>query len=91
MLDDVSADARLVIHDMGVDISRSPKALEQYQVSHRRGDTMIPRIPYPEPLAREMAHFLRCIRDGSEPLSGGQHAVSVVRTIQRIQCELRGG
>ena len=97
VLDDVSADARLVIHDMGVDISRNPgdapgfESFGQFQVIHRQGDTVIPRVPYPEPLAREVAHFLGCIQDGSAPISGGQHAVSVVRTIQRIQCKLRGG
>ena len=96
VLDDVSADARLVIHDMGVDVSRSPESAQgfesfgQFQVIHRHGDTVIPRIPYPEPLSQEMKHFLTCIREGTEPISGGSHAVSVVRTIERIQNALRG-
>ena len=96
VMDDVSADARLVIHDMGVDISRGPESAQgfdnfgQFQVIHRHGDTVIPRIPYPEPLAQEMQHFLDCIRQGKEPISGGRHAVAVVRTIERIQRNLQG-
>ena len=92
VLDDASTEARVVIYDMGVDISSGTKATDTpggFLVAHRYGDTIIPRIPHPEPLARQMAHFLDCIRDGSEPISGGQHAVSVVRTIERIQSELR--
>ena len=94
VLDDVSTDARVVIYDMGVDISSGTKDTDSpggFLVSHRYGDTIIPKIPYPEPLAQEMRHFLDCIRSGSEPVSGGQHAVSVVRTIERIQAELHRG
>ena len=94
VLDDASTDARVVIYDMGVDISSGTKDTDSpggFLVSHRYGDTIIPKIPYPEPLAREMQHFLDCIRCGLEPVSGGQHAVSVVRTIERIESELKAG
>ena len=95
VLDDVSSSARLVIHDLGMDISgklgdgQDFENFGQFQVLHRHGDTVIPNIPYPEPLAEEIGHFLKCVRDGSEPISGGQHAVSVVRTIERIQDKLQ--
>ena len=94
VFDDVSTDSRLIIHDMGIDVSRNPanavgiETFGEFQVSHRHGDTIIPHVPYPEPLAEEMNHFVQCIRSGSEPLSGGVHPVSVVRTIERIQTEL---
>ncbi|MDP6716699.1 MAG: Gfo/Idh/MocA family oxidoreductase [SAR202 cluster bacterium] len=91
VFDDVSADARLTIHDMGVDITQGQmtanpfETFGQFQVAHRQGDTVIPRIPYPEPLAEEMKHFIECIRDGSQPRTGGQHAISVVRSLEMIQ------
>ncbi len=91
VLDDVSTEAKVVIYDMGVDISSGTKDSDSpggFLVSHRYGDSITPKIPYPEPLAREVGHFLDCIRLGSEPISGGQHAVSVVRTIERIEAEL---
>ena len=97
VFDDVSSDARLVIHDTGIDISRSSgetsgfETFGEFQVSHRHGDTVIPRIPYPEPLVQEIRHFLHCVRGGVEPISGGAHAVSVVRTIERIQSEMAKG
>lgn len=91
-LDDASPDAKVVIYDMGVDISSGTQATDRpggFMASHRYGDIIIPRIPYPEPLAEEMKHFLDCVRDGGEPISGGEHAVGVVRTIERVQAELR--
>ena len=94
VFDDVSTDARLIIHDTGIDVSRNPtravgiETFGEFQVSHRHGDTIIPHVPYPEPLAEELNHFFQCIRSGTEPLSGGGHPVSVVRTIERIQTEL---
>ena len=91
-LDDASPDAKVVIYDMGVDISSGTQATDRpggFMASHRYGDIIIPRIPYPEPLAEEMKHFLDCARDGGEPISGGDHAVGVVRTIERVQAELR--
>ena len=97
VFDDVSSDARLVIHDTGIDISRSSEEISgfetfgEFQVSHRHGDTVIPRISYPEPLVQEIKHFLDCVRDGVEPVSGGDHAVSVVRTMERIQFEMEKG
>ncbi len=96
VFNDVSTAAKLVIHDMGADISRNTsdasgfENFSQFQVIHRHGDIVIPKVPYPEPLTRATDCFLRCIQDGLEPISGGQHAVSVVRTIQRIQAKLQG-
>ena len=94
VFDDVSADSRLTIYDMGVDITQGPpnpapfETFGQFQASHRYGDTVIPRIPYPEPLAEEMRHFTECIRSGVPPLTGGEHAISVVRTLEAIQQSL---
>ena len=62
----------------------------QFQFVHRQGDTLIPKHSHPEPLAQELSHFLKCIREGAEPVTGGQHAVSVVRTLQRTQTALEG-
>lgn len=94
VLDDASNDARVVIYDVGVDVSTGTRRTDipgGFLVSHRWGDTIIPNIPYPEPLAREMTHFLDCVRNGAEPVSGGRRAVSVVRTIERMQAALREG
>ena len=95
VFDDVSSDAKVTIYDMGIDVE--PKASEgapfdsfsDFQLIHRYGSTVIPRIDYPEPLAEEMKHFAHCIQTGTPPLTGGEHAVGVVKVLQEAEESLK--
>ena len=95
VFDDVSTDAKVTVFDMGVDVRPDARrgvpfdSFGAFQVLHRYGDTLVPRIDYPEPLVTEMQHFVECIRTGREPLTGGNHAVSVVRTLELAQSALQ--
>lgn len=92
--DDVSDD-RICILDRGVD--RVPRAGEgmdfddpdRYQLLHRSGDVLLPRIDFQEPLRLEAAHFLECIRTGATPLTGPRHARDVVAVLEAGQRSLR--
>ncbi len=46
--------------------------------------------PGQQPLMVECQHFLDCIRTGGTPLSGGQNALAVMRTLERIERALKG-
>jgi predicted dehydrogenase len=54
----------------------------------RSGDVFSPRISNEEPLRIECRHFLDCIREGTEPRSGAQSALRVVRALERLQRSL---
>ena len=92
--DDVSDD-KIAVVDKGVD--RVPRAGERmdydyfnnYQLLHRAGDILLPRINFKEPLQVESAHFLECIRSGQTPVSGPKHARGVVSVLQAGQQSLR--
>ncbi len=95
--DDVS-DQKIAIYDKGVD--RVPKlgermdfdAFDGYQLLHRTGDILLPRIDLQEPLRVEAAHFLDCVRTGAEPLTGPAHARDVVAILVAGEESLdRGG
>jgi predicted dehydrogenase len=94
--DDVSDD-KIKIYDKGVD--RVPKIGERmdydqsgdYQLIHRTGDILLPKISFQEPLKTEAAHFLQCLRDGQQPLTGPQHARDVVAVLEATQTALRSG
>ncbi len=43
--------------------------------------------PFEEPLMRECAHALRCIRTGEEPLTGPSHILTVTRILARCARE----
>jgi predicted dehydrogenase len=89
--DDVSLDAKLTLHDCGVDrvpTSDAPRDFDtfiDFQVISRSSDVTIPALDRAEPLARECAHFVDCIRHGHRPLADGPHGVQVVRVIEAAQ------
>ena len=94
--DDVSDD-KITIFDKGVD--RVPKIGERmdydqsgdYQLIHRTGDILLPRISFQEPLKTEAAHFLDCLRNNTPPLTGPQHARDVVAVLEATQTALTTG
>jgi predicted dehydrogenase len=94
--DDVSDD-KIRIYDKGVD--RVPKIGERmdydqsgdYQLIHRTGDILLPKISFQEPLKTESAHFLECLRNGQQPLTGPQHARDVVAVLEATQTALTSG
>lgn len=94
--DDVSDD-KIKIYDKGID--RVPKIGERmdydqsgdYQLIHRTGDILMPKISFQEPLKTESAHFLECLRNGQQPLTGPKHARDVVAVLEAGQTALKSG
>ncbi len=92
--DDVSTDSKIVIYDKGVDkhgIDRRLPDIEnyaQFQLRHRSGDVLIPKLDFKEPLRRECQHFVDCIVNGAEPLTDGAAGLEVVRVLELIQRSL---
>ena len=48
----------------------------------RFGDVHIPRLEWREPLTLECEHFLRCVREGTNPRSDGENGLRVVRVLE---------
>ncbi|HEY0349090.1 MAG TPA: hypothetical protein VGC60_13140, partial [Pyrinomonadaceae bacterium] len=48
-------------------------------------------ISFQEPLKVEAAHFLDCLRKGTEPLTGSKHARDVVAVLEATQTALTTG
>jgi predicted dehydrogenase len=94
--DDVSDD-KIKVFDKGVD--RIPKIGERmdfdnpnsYQIKHRAGDILIPKIDFQEPLKVEINHFLECIETGNTPITGPKHARDVVAILEMVQKALDAG
>lgn len=91
--DDVG-DNKIMIFDKGVDLV--PRIGEQmdydqynYQLIHRTGDVLLPRILFQEPLKVEAAHFLECVQTGQAPLTGPPHARDVVTILEAGQESLK--
>ena len=82
--DDMELERKLTVYDKGFDESYSSYG----EYIARSGDVFSPRISNEEPLRIESRHFIECIRDGTEPRTGGESALRVVRVLERLQRSL---
>ncbi len=89
--DDLSANEKIRVYDRGVDGPKRYESFGDFQYSYRYGDIVTPMLKESEPLRAECAHFLECIRTGSEPRSGGESGLRVTRVLRAAQKSLRGG
>jgi predicted dehydrogenase len=61
----------------------------QFHLLAREGDITIPRIHAEEPLKRQNAAFLDCVRSGAAPVSDGAFSAGVVRVLCAIGESIR--
>ncbi len=89
--DDVEPTEKIKIYDKGVDKPPYSDTMEEFHLSYRYGDSTTPAISTKEPLAIECAHFVECIRNGTEPRSGGRVGYQVVKILECAQRSLKNG
>jgi predicted dehydrogenase len=82
--DDMEIERKLTVYDKGFDEDYSSYG----EYIARSGDVYSPRVSNEEPLRIECRHFLECIRDGTEPRTGAESALRVVRVLERLQHSL---
>jgi predicted dehydrogenase len=82
--DDMDAERKVTVYDKGFD----EKFASYGEYIMRSGDIWSPRVSNEEPLRIECRHFLERIADGSEPRSGGDSGVRVVRVLEALQRSL---
>jgi predicted dehydrogenase len=88
---DDMADDKITIYDKGIDRrailgeNMDFDAPQRVEYSYRSGDILLPQVKFTEPLKAEAEHFLDCIRHGREPLTGADHARTVVSILERAR------
>lgn len=86
--DDV-ADDKIAIYDKGIDRKAilgqhmDFDAPSRPEFNYRSGDILLPQVKFTEPLRAEAEHFVECIRQGRAPLTGVDHARTVVSILER--------
>jgi predicted dehydrogenase len=82
--DDMALEGKITVYDKGFD-----ERAESYgEYITRSGDIWSPRLSNVEPLRTEIEHFVRCVRDGTPPLSDGESGARVVRVLEALQHSL---
>ena len=82
--DDMELERKLTVYDKGFDQDFSSYG----EYIQRSGDIYSPRVANEEPLRIECRHFVECVRDGTEPRSGGEAGLRVVRVLEALQRSL---
>lgn len=90
VFDDMEPREKLRIFDKGVE---RPPEYRSYgeSLTIREGDIYIPRIANVEPLAAELAHFVRVARGAEAPRAPAQDGVRVVRVLEAATRSLASG
>jgi predicted dehydrogenase len=89
--DDAHPTEKIKIYDKGIDRQEGEYSTFAEFLSIRDGEIRIPAIPNAEPLAREAAHFVECVRTRKPPRSDAAEGVRVVRVLEAAQRSLDQG
>jgi predicted dehydrogenase len=82
--DDMDLERKVTVYDKGFD-----QKFQNYgEYIARSGDIWSPTVGNDEPLRLECRHFIACVRDGTEPRSGGEVGLRVVRVLEQLQRSL---
>ncbi len=88
--DDI-ADHKISVYDKGIDRMAvlgdkmdfdDPSS---FTFQHRSGDVIMPSFVWQEPLKTEVAHFIDCIKNGTECITGPNHAEKVVKILEKAR------
>ena len=60
-------------------------------IQYRTGDMVAPQIPSTEALQIECQHLIGCIHKGVTPITGGIHAITIVRLLEAAEQSIREG
>lgn len=82
--DDLEQSEKIKVYDKGITLNnhQDPEKLYQMLVGYRTGDMLAPQIDGTEALRREIDHFVQCIQQQEEPITGGSSGLRVVEILQ---------
>jgi predicted dehydrogenase len=81
LYDDNQPSEKIKVYDKGVELFETKEDLYRLNVQYRVGDMWAPKIDNIEALALETEHFVDCINNGKEPITGGQAGLEVVKVL----------
>lgn len=91
VFDDTQTLDKVRIFDRGIEAPPHTDSYGEFQLSYRYGDVFAPRLDGTEPLRRECAHFVACVRDGTTPATDGCAGLRVVEVLEAVDRSLASG
>jgi len=88
--DDLEATEKIKVYDKGIVINGSEDGAHQFRIGYRAGDMWAPHLSVKEALQTEAEHFIRCLRTGERPLSGGASGLQVIKILEAASRSIDG-
>src|SRR5262249_17332690 len=79
--DDTETNEKVKNYEKGIDVNRR-EGVYKTLVQYRTGDMLSPKLDQEEALSVATRHFLDCIVNGKEPITGGEAGLNVVRILE---------
>jgi hypothetical protein len=89
LYDDTNPSEKVKIYDSGVDLSFTKEELYSMKVQYRVGDMYAPKLEGHEALTLETEHFVDCLANGTQPLTGGREGLQVVKILAAAEQSLK--
>jgi predicted dehydrogenase len=87
--DDLQTHEKIKIYDVRVERPPHYDTFADFHYSYHYGDSYIPHLKQEEPLKAECQHFLDCIEKGTQPLTGGNEGLELVRILEAASSSLK--
>ena len=91
LYNDLDQSEKVKVFDRGIDVSKDPEGIRQVLISYRSGDVVSPRLEPTEALRNLVEHFADCIEGKSQPVSGGEQGLRVVRILEAAGKSMAAG
>jgi predicted dehydrogenase len=88
---DLAADELIKVYDHGVSMTPDRDGIYKLLVDYRMGDVWIPHIERYEALSAMVSHFADCAVKGTDPVTGPDFGVRVMRMLEAAASSVRGG
>ena len=90
VFDDLDPIEKIKIYNRGVTRRDDLVGRDKVPLAYRRtGDIWIPQFEMTEALRVEAEHFVRCITESEEPITGGREALRIVHILEAAEESLR--
>jgi predicted dehydrogenase len=86
--DDLRTREKIRIYDVRVELPPHYDTFAEFQYSYHYGDSYIPHIQQEEPLKLACQHFIDCIETNSQPVTGGQQGLEMIRILEAASASL---
>src|SRR5712692_11160570 len=87
--DDLQTHEKIKVYDVRVERPPHYDTFAEFQYSYHYGDSYIPHLNQEKPLKEVCRHCIACIETSTQPASGGQEGLELVRILEAASVSLK--